>query len=135
MKSLPVLSTLLLVNNFSSLPLCESIAWKPTKATSWVPRGGSTQVEQEESPERSQRRRALEKYRVDQQLLLQVRATLLTELLARRGLPVITMEAVSTPEGIKPPEVVDWDCAMSTENEPKVKIGRASCRERVLMPV
>ena len=79
-------------------------------------------MEQEESPERSQRRRALEKYRVDQQLLLQVRATLLTELLARRGLPVITMEAVSTPEGIKPPEVVDWDCAMSTENEPKVRI-------------
>lgn len=60
------------------------------------------------------------KYRMEQQLLYQLRSTYLTEMLAVRGVPNLpTILSVSTAEGEKPPEKVDWDCAMCTEEEPK----------------
>ena len=67
------------------------------------------------SPEELQ---ALQSYRMQQQILLQLRATYLGEALARRGLPMTTVADVSTPEGASPPQPVDWDCAMSTETNP-----------------
>ena len=62
------------------------------------------------------------KYRSDQQLLYQLRSTYLSELLAQRGVPLPTVTSVGTVEGEKPPEKVDWDCALSTANDPKVSI-------------
>jgi len=62
---------------------------------------------------------AFEKYRMDQQELLQLRSIILSEALAKRGLPLKTRLEVSTAAGQKPPEIVDWDCAMSTTEEPK----------------
>eukprot|EP00956_Cyclotella_meneghiniana_P012172 scaffold17271_cov69-Cyclotella_meneghiniana.AAC.11 len=59
------------------------------------------------------------KYRSDQQLLYQLRSTYLSELLAQRGVPLPTVTSVGTVEGEKPPEKVDWDCALSTANDPK----------------
>jgi len=67
------------------------------------------------SPEELQ---ALQSYRMQQQILLQLRATYLGEALARRGLPIATVADVSTPEGASPPQPVDWDCTMSTETNP-----------------
>ena len=93
-------------------------------------RGGSTQLQhqedddtqnnEEEDPEVIKKREALRKYRMEQQMLMQLRSTFLSEALAKRGLPMTTLLDVSTPEGDKPPEKVDWDCAMSTEDDPKV---------------
>lgn len=60
------------------------------------------------------------KWRIQQQQLLQLRSTFLSETLAARGIPLTTMVDVSTLDGAKPPEEVDWDCAMSTERDPKV---------------
>ena len=60
----------------------------------------------------------LQSYRMQQQILLQLRATYLGEALARRGLPMTTVADVSTPEGASPPQPVDWDCALSTETNP-----------------
>lgn len=92
-----------------------------------LPRGGSTAVatsdEEEENEEEKKRREeqaaALKKWRMDQQVLLQLRSTFLSEALAARGIPISTLAEVSTAEGDKPPESVDWDCAMSTVDEPK----------------
>lgn len=108
-----------------------------TAATTWqhqILRGGSssTQVLDEAAAAAQQRNQVppaqtqTSKYYMDQQLLLQLRATILTELLARRGLPLVTMEAVATPEGAQKPQVVDWDCAMSTREEPKVRMCECS---------
>jgi hypothetical protein len=55
---------------------------------------------------------------MQQQILLQLRATYLGEALARRGLPIATVADVSTPEGATPPQSVDWDCAVSTNDNP-----------------
>jgi hypothetical protein len=76
--------------------------------------------EVEEDPESLKRRKKLQKYLLEQQILMQLRSTFLSEALAKRGLPMTTLIDVSTPEGSKPPEIVDWDCAMSTGEEPKV---------------
>lgn len=62
---------------------------------------------------------ALQSYRLKQQMLMQLRATFLGEALAKRGLPMATIQQVATPEGAAPPQSVDWDCAMSTEEDPK----------------
>lgn len=62
---------------------------------------------------------ALQSYRMQQQVLLQLRATFLSEALARRGIPLATLADVATPDGAAPPQPVDWDCSMSTEEEPK----------------
>jgi hypothetical protein len=94
-------------------------------------RGGSTQQLQdqddddtenneEEDPEVIKKREALRKYRMEQQMLMQLRSTFLSEALAKRGLPMTTLLDVSTAEGDQPPEKVDWDCAISTEDDPKV---------------
>jgi hypothetical protein len=77
--------------------------------------------EVKEDPESIKRRKRLQKYRLEQQMLMQLRSTFLSEALAKRGLPMTTLLDVSTPEGSKPPEIVDWDCAMSTPEEPKVR--------------
>ena len=61
----------------------------------------------------------LQAYRMKQQLLLQLRSTYLSEALAKRGIPLPTVSDVSTPDGKAPPKQVDWDCAVSTEDEPK----------------
>ena len=61
----------------------------------------------------------LQTYRMQQQYLLQLRATILTEALAGRGLPIPTLKEVATPEGMTIPQIVDWDCALSTREEPK----------------
>lgn len=89
-------------------------------------RGGSLRAmehvdnnEEDEEPQPATMSTALQKYSMNLQLLYQLRATILSEVLAKRGIPLVTMETVSTPEGTKPPELVDWDCAMSTEEEPK----------------
>jgi hypothetical protein len=118
-----------------------------TAATTWQPpiilRGGGSsssssarqvlkddeEDDDEEEADQQKRRRSdqvqaptqqLIKYYMDQQLLMQIRGTLLTEVLARRGLPLNTMETVATPEGAQKPQLVDWDCAMSTRDQPKV---------------
>jgi len=94
-------------------------------------RGGSTRIldneddedqDEEEAvdPEEEKRRLALQKWRMEQQMLMQLRSTFLSEALAKRGIPVATISDVSTADGNKPPEKVDWDCAMSTSDEPKV---------------
>lgn len=61
----------------------------------------------------------LQKWQTEQQLLLNLRSTFLSEALAKRGLPITTIADVSIADGDKPPEPTDWDCAMATEEEPK----------------
>jgi len=75
--------------------------------------------EEAEDPEAIKRQEVLKKYRMEQQQLMQLRSTILSEALAKRGVPMITLLDVSTPDGQKPPEKVDWDCALSTQDEPK----------------
>lgn len=100
-------------------------------------RGGSTIIdlddntdnEEEEGDEEEERRKIqqqkqeeyekLSKYRTEQQILYQLRSTYLSEMLALRGVPLPTITSVSTADGDKPPEKVDWDCAMCTDEDPK----------------
>lgn len=44
----------------------------------------------------------------------------MSELLAGRGVPLPTVGGVSAVDGEKPAEKVDWDCALSTVDDPKV---------------
>jgi len=70
--------------------------------------------------EEEEAKRLLCKYKMDQQHLLDMRSTFLSEVLASRGIPIgPTMVDVSTPEGKKPPMETDWDCCLSTEDDPK----------------
>ena len=70
----------------------------------------------------SEKMAAIQKYKLQQQHLLQLRSTYLSEALALRGINVgPTMMDVATPEGNKPPQVVDWDCCLSTVDDPKVR--------------
>jgi hypothetical protein len=89
-----------------------------------IPRGGSEEpIASSSEEERNailQSYNKLLKYRSDQQLLYQLRSTYLSELLASRGVPLPTVVGVSTVEGEKPAERVDWDCALSTVEDPKV---------------
>jgi hypothetical protein len=96
-------------------------------------RGGSTKAddadindddEDEEERRKIQQQKQeefekLSKYRTEQQILYQLRSTYLSEMLALRGVPLPTITSVSTADGDKPPEKVDWDCAMCTEHDPK----------------
>lgn len=78
--------------------------------------------EEEEELQRRQRREEhekLAKYRMEQQLLYQLRSTFLAEALASRGVPLPTIASVATADGERPPDVVDWDCALSTADEPR----------------
>ena len=98
-----------------------SSAWRSSLASV---RGGSsgplTVDEDEEHKKTLEGYAKLVKYRSEQQLLYQVRSTYLSEMLAARGVPMPTVVGVATVEGNKPPEKVDWDCAMSTLEDPKV---------------
>lgn len=93
-------------------------------------RGGSSRIqdndnEEEEEveldPEEEKKRLLLQKWTMDQQMLMQLRSTFLSEALAKRGIPMTTLTDVATSDGDKPPEKVDWDCAMSTLEDPKVR--------------
>ena len=109
-----------------------------------IPRGGSTaaaarpdeyveesdeedeDVVEEDAEEKEQAAAAakeeaakLQKWKTEQQLLLNLRSTFLSEALAKRGLPITTIADVSIADGDKPPEPTDWDCAMATEEQPK----------------
>eukprot|EP00566_Odontella_aurita_P011238 CAMPEP_0113564606 /NCGR_PEP_ID=MMETSP0015_2-20120614/21713_1 /TAXON_ID=2838 /ORGANISM="Odontella" /LENGTH=395 /DNA_ID=CAMNT_0000466707 /DNA_START=23 /DNA_END=1210 /DNA_ORIENTATION=+ /assembly_acc=CAM_ASM_000160 len=101
-----------------------------------VPRGGSTraatrpeddeegddddvEARREAEEEARKVRAALAKYRSDQSVLLQLRSTLLSEALAQRGVPLPTLRDVCTTDGDRPAEKCDWDCALSTVEEPK----------------
>lgn len=93
-----------------------------------LPRGGSitTTTEEQDEQQEHTRKQTIEsynkllKYRSEQQLLYQLRATYLSELLASRGLPLPTVLGVGTVDGERPAEKVDWDCALSTVDDPKV---------------
>jgi len=84
-------------------------------------RGGSTIVQEKDDEDAviNKEVMALGKYRMEQQELLQIRSIILSEALAERGLPMKTRTEVSTVVGKEEPEVIDWDCAMSTTKEPK----------------
>ncbi|KAL7545873.1 hypothetical protein ACHAWF_009225 [Thalassiosira exigua] len=86
-------------------------------------RGGSDETAATDEDEARRKSREeyekLVKYRTEQQMLYQLRSTYLTELLASRGVPLPTIASVSTADGEKPPERVDWDCALSTDDDPK----------------
>ncbi|KAL3784779.1 hypothetical protein ACHAWO_006425 [Cyclotella atomus] len=98
---------------------------------SLLPRGGSSitppqttnqqqQLDDQEGLEQKiESYNKLLKYRSDQQLLYQLRSTYLSELLASRGLPLPTVLGVSTVDGERPAERVNWDCALSTVDDPK----------------
>jgi hypothetical protein len=82
-------------------------------------RGGSTSTATKSS--QIQNVKQIQNYKLQQQHLLQLRSTFLSEALAARGIHVgPTMVDVSTPEGSKPPQEVDWDCCLSTVDDPKV---------------
>ena len=96
----------------------------------FVPRGGEglfddeDDEDEEEDSETTDIRQhpeyeKLQAYRMKQQVLLQLRATFLSEALAKRGLPIPSLIDVSTADGKVPPKKVDWDCALSTEADPK----------------
>jgi len=85
---------------------------------------GATAARNEEDEDRRRKEREeaekLARHRAEQQLLYQLRSTYLTEILASRGVPNLpTLASVSTSDGDRPPEKVDWDCALSTEDEPR----------------
>lgn len=89
-------------------------------------RGGSSDDEEFDAEQRTalltakrEEKTKLLSYRTEQQILYQLRATYLTEMLARRGVPLPTVQGVATTEGEKKPENVDWDCSLSTNEEPK----------------
>jgi hypothetical protein len=113
-----------------------SLSTPPLKAlhnSKWrlVPRGGSTATAEDTEDEEAEETvnpndltkhadfSLLQSYRMRQQFLLQLRATYLSEALAIRGIPLPTLKDVATPTGAAPPKSVDWDCAMSTLEEPK----------------
>ena len=91
-------------------------------------RGGSTTLSSPSNASSSSSstkdvQKLIQNYKLQQQHLLQLRSTFLSEALATRGIHVgPTMIDVSTPEGNKPPQEVDWDCCLSTVDDPKVRI-------------
>jgi len=81
---------------------------------------GEDDDENEERRKRKEEYQKLLKYRTEQQLLYQLRSTYLSEILASRGVPNLpTLTSVQTPDNAKLPMKVDWDCALSTIDEPK----------------
>jgi hypothetical protein len=76
------------------------------------------QIQQQQQQKREEFEK-LCKYRTEQQLLYQLRSTYLSEMLALRGVPLPTIVSVATADGDRPPEKIDWDCAMCTEDDPK----------------
>jgi len=104
--------------------------------TSFIPRGGATTTavssdynvlgeeqsdeDEEDFDAKSQQLETILQYRRQQQHLLQLRSIFLSEALSSRGISVgPTMVDVSTPEGAKQPVTCDWDCELSTIDNPK----------------
>ena len=92
-------------------------------------RGGSTRVRNESPLERegnskdneNEERNSLLLYRMDQQHLFQLRSTFLSEALSSKGVKVgPNLLDVSTVDSERPPQIVDWDCSVSTRSNPKV---------------
>ena len=82
--------------------------------------GEDDDEDDEERRKRKEEYQKLLKYRTEQQLLYQLRSTYLSEILASRGIPNLpTLTSVQTPDNAKLPTKVDWDCALSTVDEPK----------------
>lgn len=127
-------------NSFATTPQNTRCASSITDTALSLPlklRGGSTIIDlddnadedEDEEDEEEERRKIqqqkqeeyekLSKYRTEQQILYQLRSTYLSEMLALRGVPLPTITSVSTADGDKPPEKVDWDCAMCTDEDPK----------------
>lgn len=78
------------------------------------------EAEDEDVQMKIKEREELKRYKLQQQHLMQLRSTFLSEALALRGIHVgPTMVDVVTPEGAKPPQACDWDCCMSTYEDPK----------------
>jgi hypothetical protein len=59
----------------------------------------------------------LQSYRMRQQVLLQLRACLLSEALVKRGVPLPSLKDAATPESATSRKLVDWDCALSTKEK------------------
>jgi hypothetical protein len=125
-----------------------SSTFVPRDALLLTRRGGSSTAVMEEDDEASaeekealaeaeRRKAALEKYHMEQSVLLSLRSTFLSEVLAKRGVPIATMMDVSTTDGDKPPETTDWDCALSTEEDPKTCLYSfdAELNSKVVAPV
>ncbi|VEU33604.1 unnamed protein product [Pseudo-nitzschia multistriata] len=122
------------IGNFQGISFAKSHKRPSFAVDRSIPRGGALfgtatedfddeEDEEEEDEENDDIRQHPEydkllAYRMKQQVLLQLRATYLSETLAKRGLPIATIQDVATPEGTSPPQKVDWDCAMSTEEDP-----------------
>mmetsp|Transcript_34090 Transcript_34090/g.64891 ORF Transcript_34090/g.64891 Transcript_34090/m.64891 type:complete len:371 (+) Transcript_34090:108-1220(+) len=118
--------------NINSSAISDKINHTPASIISLSLRGGSSTsanedecaTEDDDDAEEMRRQKREEheklvKYRTEQQMLYQLRSTYLTEMLASRGVPLPTIMSVSTADGEKPPEKVDWDCALSTDDDPK----------------
>mmetsp|Transcript_41796 Transcript_41796/g.75244 ORF Transcript_41796/g.75244 Transcript_41796/m.75244 type:complete len:368 (-) Transcript_41796:135-1238(-) len=120
-------------HNINSLASSDTRHVHPTSTPLFSLRGGSSthqnedldeaNDEDDEEDEMQRQKREeyekLSKYRMEQQMLYQLRSTYLSEMLAARGVPLPTIMSVSTTDGEKPPEKVDWDCALSTDDDPK----------------
>jgi hypothetical protein len=59
----------------------------------------------------------LQLYRMRQQVLMQLRACLLSEALFKRGVPLPSLKDTATPEGVAPRKMVDWECTLSTKEK------------------
>ncbi|KAL3767272.1 hypothetical protein ACHAW5_002075 [Stephanodiscus triporus] len=119
--SSPPLSAALSVRCGSTSPTGRDAAVYDDDAST-ATREGEGEDEEEDARRRKEREEheKLTRYRAEQQLLYQLRSTYLTEILASRGVPNLpTLASVSTSDADRPPESVDWDCALSTEDEPR----------------
>jgi hypothetical protein len=86
---------------------------------------GMTNDDEEEELQKQQQRQEeeyikLTKYHNEQHLLYQLRSTYLLEVLSSRGIPNLpTLSSISTSDTNKPSIIIDWDCALSTNDEPR----------------
>jgi len=98
-------------------------------------RGGSTRVAELPTRDRSifkesnedtdesenEEKKNILRYRMEQQHLMQLRSTFLSEALSSKGIKVgPNLLDVSTTEAERPPQIVDWCCSLSTLRDPKV---------------
>ena len=81
--------------------------------------GGGGDSFDDDKTAKSRRNEEIQKYYMKQQELLQLRSLIFSEMLAKRGLPMTTIREVAGTEKTK--TIVDWDCAVSTKENPKVR--------------
>lgn len=114
-----------------------SCSTKETLGYTRTIRGGSTRVSKASSPmegiskqeegkqlqlDDDENQSAILRYRMEQQHLLQLRSTFLSEALSSRGIKVgPNLLDVSTTDAERPPQIVDWECSLSTRDNPKVR--------------